>query len=68
MTPTTTPERKARCRMLDARDNRCENPVIDDDPTAPQFCPRHALEGAQLLQDAGAIRIQYAPFTARRTS
>lgn len=64
--PPAAPERKPRCRVLDVRSNRCENPVIDDDPNAPQICPRHALEGAQLLQSAGAILITFITPDQRR--
>lgn len=63
---TAVMSRAARCRMLNRLNDRCPNEVVDPDPAAPQICARHALEGAQLLADAGAIRIQYATVTSRR--
>lgn len=65
MTTTAAPSRKARCRMTNATSDRCSNEVIDPDPGAPQICPRHALEGAQLLADAGAITFRFATPTRR---
>jgi hypothetical protein len=65
-TTAASPERKPRCRMRSRLDDRCQNEVVDDDPGAPQICVRHALEGARLLADAGAIRFQFAN-TTRRT-
>lgn len=53
--PPAAPERKPRCRVLDARDNRCTNEVIDGDPAAPQLCVSHAFEGVKLLAEAGAL-------------
>lgn len=63
----TVSERKARCRMLDARDNRCPNEVVDDDPAAPQLCVSHAFEGVKLLAEAGAIAYQ-VKFTPKETT
>lgn len=61
----TATDRKPRCRMTNRLGDRCPNEVVDPDPAAPQICARHALEGARLLADAGAIRIQYANVTRR---
>lgn len=60
------PQRKPRCRMTNATSDRCQNEVVDEDPRAPQICPRHALEGAQLLADAGVITIEFAAAAAGR--
>lgn len=68
MTITVTPERKARCRMLDGREERCPNEALDPDPKAPQICGRHALEAAQLLEAAGVVRIKFGPFITRRSA
>jgi hypothetical protein len=68
ITTTAAPDRKARCRMTNGRLDRCPNEVIDTDPKAPQICARHALEGTQLLADAGAIRFQFATATRKRTT
>jgi hypothetical protein len=66
-TPTAAPERAARCRYHNRRDDPCPNPAIDGDPNAIQLCPSHALRAAQLLVEHGAITIRYAS-TRRRSA
>lgn len=39
---TPTPTRILRCRLLDARGNRCLNPAVTD-----TLCARHLAEAAQ---------------------
>lgn len=54
-----------RCRMVDRLGDRCPNPVVSEDIKVVQICPRHALEAARLLVEAGAIQIRYADVTTR---
>lgn len=58
-------DRKSRCRMRDRFDNPCTGEVIDPDPEAIQICPQHALRGAQLLAEHGAIQIKTLTSTRR---
>jgi hypothetical protein len=62
---TTAPPatRKARCRVLDERENRCPNEALDSDPAAPQICVSHAFEAVKLLAEHGAITytVKFAP-------
>lgn len=61
--------RKPRCRLLNELGDRCLNPSLDPDPGAVQICPSHALKGAQLLEEAGAITIYFAlPSSMRSTT
>lgn len=67
-TPTAAPARTARCRMTNRFGNRCQNQVIDADEKAPQICARHALEGARLLEAAGALTLKFINPKTRRSA
>lgn len=51
--------RKPRCRLLTDLGDRCLNPSLDPDPGAVQICVHHAFQGAQLLEETGAITIYF---------
>jgi hypothetical protein len=60
--------RKPRCRVLNRTNDRCTNPVIDDDPAAPQYCVHHAYQAAKLLEDSGALTLLFTLPPSMRTT
>lgn len=65
-TAIAAPERAARCRYHNRRDDPCSNEALDGDPAALQICAAHALRAVHLLAEAGVIR--YSLANARRTT
>jgi hypothetical protein len=48
------------CRVRDEYGGECTNEIADPDTAAPQLCLPHALAGARLLEDIGALTLMLA--------